>query len=221
MACRRDLNDFLVTALNRAVTFKQVYRVAFSIGQKLDLDVAGPVKEALNEHGWVTKGRTSLGYGTVKGCMELVHAPYNTHTAATTAHSRLNNDRETHFLDEGLSCIVACNGSRRTRHNRHLSLARKVPGLGLVAQAVNGLGTRAHECNSRFLYFSRKFRVLGQESIPGVNHVHFIFLGNMHNAVHIKVGGHRGQTLANLEGEVSLGAVRTHPVFCTVNSYRL
>jgi hypothetical protein len=36
----------LVATLNGAVTLKQVHTVALGIGQELDLDVAGLVKEA-------------------------------------------------------------------------------------------------------------------------------------------------------------------------------
>ena len=53
---RRNLNDLLMTTLDRAVTLKEVNGVTSSVGKNLDFDVTGTFEEALNEDGAVTKG---------------------------------------------------------------------------------------------------------------------------------------------------------------------
>src|SRR5690242_15811389 len=57
---RSNLNDLLVTTLHGAVTLVQVDDVTLVVTKKLDLNVLGLVKEALDEDGAVAERRLCL-----------------------------------------------------------------------------------------------------------------------------------------------------------------
>ncbi len=63
---RRDLDDFLVATLHRAIALVQMNHVAVLIAEHLHLDVLGARDVFLEEHGGVAKRATRLGLGLIK-----------------------------------------------------------------------------------------------------------------------------------------------------------
>lgn len=92
VSCRCNLNNLLVTSLDRAVTLEQVNRVTNTIGKDLDFDVTGALKETLDKDGAISECRFRLGYGTFKRVFEVGLLANNTHATAAATHSSLNND---------------------------------------------------------------------------------------------------------------------------------
>ncbi|KAI6766709.1 hypothetical protein HG531_011931 [Fusarium graminearum] len=142
---RSNLNNLLVSSLDGAVTLVQVDDVAVVVTEKLDLNVLGLVKEALNEYSAVTKGSLCLGGGTLKGLLEtLLFANYS-HTTATTTESGLDDDGESILVSEVLDLLVPFNGALSTRNNRDVGSVGKLSGRDLVTERVNDLGGGADE----------------------------------------------------------------------------
>lgn len=50
-----------MTTLNRAFTFTDGYHLALTIADDLDLDMAGGIDEALDEHAGIAKASLGLG----------------------------------------------------------------------------------------------------------------------------------------------------------------
>ena len=63
------LDDLLVAALERALALAEMDRVAMGVGDHLDLEVAGPREEALDEHAVVAEAGLGLPPGGVEGAL--------------------------------------------------------------------------------------------------------------------------------------------------------
>ena len=87
----RDLNDLLVAALHGAVALKEVDRVPLGVREELDLNVARPLKEALDEDGAVAERGLGLAHGALERALEVGHLAHDTHAATTTAHRGLDD----------------------------------------------------------------------------------------------------------------------------------
>ena len=69
---RRDLDHLLVAQLHRAVALVEVDDVAVGVGQDLDLDVAGPGDEPLDEQRAVAEGGLRLAPAALEGLGHLL-----------------------------------------------------------------------------------------------------------------------------------------------------
>jgi hypothetical protein len=87
-----DLDDFLVTTLDRAVTLEKVDGIAFAVGEDLDFNVTRALDEALNEDSAVTESGLGFANGHVELVLELALFADNTHTTTSTTHSRLDDN---------------------------------------------------------------------------------------------------------------------------------
>jgi len=92
MRRRRDLDNLLVTSLHGAVGFKEMDGVAFTIREDLHFDMARPLEETLDEDGSVAECGLGLAHSAVERVLEVALLTDNTHTTASSAHSRLDND---------------------------------------------------------------------------------------------------------------------------------
>ena len=87
-----DLNNLLVTPLHGTVTLKEMDGVALGISKELHLDVTRTLEESLDEDCAVAERRLGLAHGALEGVLEIGHFAYDTHTAASTTHSGLDDD---------------------------------------------------------------------------------------------------------------------------------
>jgi hypothetical protein len=123
-----------VSSLDGTVSLEEVDTVAFSISEKLDLDMSGVIKESchqsllldskltLNKDGTITKGRLGFTNSSLKVLFETLLIPNNSHTTSTTSESGFDDDWETVFLDECVGQVERSDRSFGTRDNRYTSL---------------------------------------------------------------------------------------------------
>ncbi|GAA3155614.1 hypothetical protein GCM10017687_86980 [Streptomyces echinatus] len=78
---RGQLDDLLVAALNRAVTFEEVDDVALAVGEDLHLDVAGLDDGLLQEDGRVAERGRGLAGGGLDGLAQLGRVLHPAHAA--------------------------------------------------------------------------------------------------------------------------------------------
>lgn len=83
-----------MTTLNRTVALEQVDHISCTIGQELNLDMAGLVQEPLNEHSSVAESLLGFGGGTFESLCKLGLGANDTHAAATASHGSLDNNWE-------------------------------------------------------------------------------------------------------------------------------
>ena len=98
--CRRFFQDLLVTTLERAVAIAQVYGVALAIGQHLNFHVAWVAEELLEIDHRVSERRARFGACQFGRLDEVFFVMNDTHAAAATATSGLDNNRVAHFTSD-------------------------------------------------------------------------------------------------------------------------
>ncbi len=135
----RNFDHLLVATLDGAITLVQMNNVSVVITKKLDLNVLGLVKEALDKDGTVTEGRLGLGGGTLEVLLETLGLADDTHTTATTAVGGLDDDGESILVGEGLDLLEAFDGTLGTRDDRDVSSDSELSGRDLVAKGVNDI----------------------------------------------------------------------------------
>lgn len=153
-----NLDDLLVTALNRAITLVQVDNVAVVVTEELDLDVLGLVEEALDEDGTVAKGRLGLGGGTLEALLQSLGLADDAHTTATTTIGGLDDDGESILVSEGLDLLVGSDSTFGTGDNGDIGSNGELSGRDLVAEGVNDVGRGTDELglvSATFFFFGQ------------------------------------------------------------------
>ena len=113
-----DLDDFLMSALDRAVALEEVDRVALRVGEDLDFDVPRAFQEPLDEHGPVAERGLGLRHGALEGSPELGVLTNDTHAAASAAHGSLDDH-----------CSGKASGLNSSKYTRWSSLLTREPVL--------------------------------------------------------------------------------------------
>lgn len=167
--CGCQLDDLLVTTLDRAVTLVQVDNIAVTVTKQLHLDVLGSVEESLNEDGAVAECRLRLRCGTLEGILQLFLLPDDTHTTPTTTESSLDDDREAILIGEALGSFESLDGAGSTRDSRDVCLVSEVAGGDFVAQVVDGLWSWSNPDDTSVLDSFGEFVVLTEKAISGVD----------------------------------------------------
>src|SRR5258706_3381927 len=109
MRGRGDLDDLLMSPLDRAVTLKKVNDVSLSISENLHLNVPRTVQKSLDEYCPVTKRRLGFARGTRERVLELALLSNHTHTASAASHRRLDNNGKPILLDECCAILERTN----------------------------------------------------------------------------------------------------------------
>ena len=162
---RRLFDDFLVTALNRALTLSQVHHRAVAVGQDLDFNMARALKVFLHEHPPVAERRLRFPHGLLVTGAALGFILRDPHSAAAAAGLGFQQHR------------VADIGSRRgggggaferlgpPGNRGHSRRRRDALGLQLVAHEPNRFRRRANEGNARLSHCRGECRVLRKKAV--------------------------------------------------------
>ena len=97
----RDLDDFLMAALHRAIALVQMDDVAVLVAEDLHLDVFGAGDVAFEEHRRVAEGVERLVLRLVEQPGELRGLLHHAHAAAAAAEGRLDDEREADLVRHG------------------------------------------------------------------------------------------------------------------------
>lgn len=138
-----NLDDLLMTTLDTAVTLVEVNDIAVVVAKKLDLDMLGLVKEALDEDGTVAKGRLGLGHSTLKVLLQGTLLAHHTHTTATTTKGCLDDDGESILVGEFLDLFEPLDGVFGTGDDGDIALDGEFTGRDFVTESDNGFVGRA------------------------------------------------------------------------------
>jgi len=137
---------------------------------------------------------------------ELRTGVHTTHAATAAAGDGLGEERETDVLrlrHERVD-VIRCLGGAQYRHS---GLDRVALGLDLVAGHLEHGGGRADEDDARRSRFRRQLRVLGEETVPGVDGVGAALHRNPHDLIDVEIGAHGVAPFTDLVGLVRLESV--------------
>ena len=90
---RRDLDQLLVAALDRAFPLAEMRQPAVAVAENLDLDMAGAVDQALGVERPVAEGARRLRLAAGEGVGDFVFAGDRAHAAPAAAGDRFQHDR--------------------------------------------------------------------------------------------------------------------------------
>jgi len=183
----RDLDHLLVAALDGAVTLPQVHRIALAVADDLDLNVARPVDEALDEDGAVAEGRLGLGGRRLEEGHEVLHLAHDAHALAAAAHGGLHDDGQAVLLDEVGQLLDVRDRAVRARHHGHARLDRLGTRGGLVGELVHHVDGRADEGDARGVTRLNELGRLREETVARVDRVHVVLLGDPDDLLDVEV----------------------------------
>src|SRR5262249_29448488 len=179
--------------LQRAVAFAEIYGVAVFVGENLYLHVAGIGNGFFEVNLVVPEGAESLAPRGVEGGSELGWIPRQPHPSAASAGRRLEHDgiakRGRKLLRFGERAHAAGSaGNERQAGFLHL-LAR----ARLRSHQLHRLGRRANEGNTGLTAGLGKLRVLGEETVAGMDGVGASLPGSIENGpdIQIRLGSRR------------------------------
>ena len=165
------LQQFLVTALNRAVPFTQVNHVAVAVGQHLHFHVAGPIDEFLHVEAGVAEGGFRLPLGRFVQALQLAGVRHEAHAATTAAGGGLDHHGIAHFLGQGGRLAGAAEQTLAAGHRGNTHRLHGRFGGRLVPHRANRVGGRPNEGEAVITAHLGELVVLRQEAVAGVDGV--------------------------------------------------
>ena len=119
-----------------------------TVAQDLDLDMLGLTNKLLDKDIRNAERGPGLAPRLIERDIELTGRLDHPHAPASAAHRGLDDHRKTERLGQSVAPLPR--GERRiaTRQDRNAGVAGQRPGGDFVAQEVEQLGTRSHECNA-------------------------------------------------------------------------
>ncbi len=184
---RRHFNDLLMTALNRAVALVKMHDISRFIAQNLHLDVLRIHDALFDVHRIVAESHLRFRFRAVVRLFEILNAIDIAHPAPAAAGHRLDHDGEPVRFRKFLHFFKRGNGALRPRNHRDVRSFRLNTRIHLIAEHRQMLDRRSDESNPRRLAARRKLRILRQESVPRMDRVHPVLLGDTNDIVHIQI----------------------------------
>ncbi len=218
---RRPLDDLLVAALDRAVALEEVDDLPGRVGQDLDLEVAGPLDQTLEEDIVAPERRPGLAARRRHLLDELRRVVNHAHAAPATPPARLDHHRKAHLGAQPLDLAVVVGERSRGGHHRHPGLLGDRPGRDLVAQPFHHRHRRADPRDRGLGAGGGEVRVLREEAVARVDRVDADLGGQADDLLDPQVGLDRLLAPADEVALVGLEPVQGEPILARVDGHRL
>ena len=201
-----DLDDLLVATLNRAVALKKVNSVGVVVSENLHLNVAWSLNGLFNEDGRVAKRTFSFSHSRLKRVDKLNARVDATHTTSTTTGDCLDEERKLHVFGFGEQLVEVCRRAGRSQR-WNASATGGVESIDLVTGHLENIGCGPNEGDSISVTRACQIRVLGKETVTGVDRVGAGFLCDTDNLFDAQIRANRVSLFANQVRFVSFEAV--------------
>ncbi|VTR67869.1 hypothetical protein DESC_640023 [Desulfosarcina cetonica] len=198
------LDDFLVTALDRAFALAQVNGVAMGIGHHLDFDMARGRDIAFDEDGVIAKGLEGFLLADLQGRCQVLGALHRAHALAASTGRRFEQDRIAHLGGHGLRLRITRKGLDVAGYGGNAGLDGQLLGCDLVAQAGDHRTGGADEGDAGGGHSVGESRVLGEKTIARMNGLAARILGDLENFFFVEIRFRRPGP-AQRHGLVGLG----------------
>ena len=156
------LNDLLMTALDRALSFADRPHSAVLVGHHLNLDVAAPWQVALTKHSRIAEGGPGFALGARHLFGKVGHVAHDPHTAPASACRRLDQDRHLVLRDV---CWIEFVQYRHPGGCHHLL------GRDLRTHRLDGSGRRTDPGQACVSDCSGEIGVFREESVARVHSI--------------------------------------------------
>ena len=183
----RLLDQLLVISLDGAVTVAEGDDMTEVIRHDLDLDVARLLDIALDIHGVIAEGVCGLALCETELKLEFILGCRDTHALAAATGGGLDDHRVPDLAGELLSGLRVVDRLACARNDRHAGIHHRLPGMGLVAHAVDDVGLRTDKGDAIFLTAAYELTVLRQEAIARMDRIGAGVDGCRDELVHIQI----------------------------------
>ena len=203
---RRFLDQLLVPALNRALALAHVDDGAVRVAEQLDLDVARRRQVLLEVDRRVAEGTLGFGARDQDRVGEVLRVARDAHAAPPAARGRLDDDRVADLLGDAERLLLVAHRTVGARDHRHARRLHRVLGDGLVAHLLDGARRRPDPADAARHHGLGELRVLGQESVAGMDGLRARDFGRGNDAIEIEVAlaGEVGPDTDGLIGEANV-----------------
>lgn len=125
----------------------------------------------------VTKRRERLRASGVVSLFHLFFLMDQTHSLSTASHRGFQHDRETDLPADPACFSNILQRLLRARNDRHAGVYHPLAGGYFISHRLHRFCRRADKDDSFFFAPAGKIRILGQETISGMNRIHLVLLG--------------------------------------------
>ncbi len=208
---RRDLDELLVAALQRALALPDVSHLARAVSDDLHFDVPRARQVLLDVEIPVAERRGRFRATARIRVVELLGARDDPHAAAASARDRLQHDRAAR--PEGREKFAGLGGAGRARsavQDRHAATLGERTSAALVAEQLEHIGSRTDERDPRLRAAPRESGVLGEKPVARVERIAAGLARHRHQLLRVQV---RRRACATQPARlVGLGDVKAAPV---------
>ena len=167
----------------------QVNDVAVRVGQDLDLDVPRPLDQLLHEQRAVTERGLGLASAALERLGHRVRGSHRAHTAAASSGCRLEHHGIAEQTPEFPRFVRRRDRSVAARNDRDIEGSRELARLHLVAEQGENGRRRTDEDEAGRRAALGEVRVLGQESVAGVDAVAAAAQSGGDEVLGVEIGG--------------------------------
>ena len=182
---RSRFDDFLMTALDGAVPFKEMDDIAVFVAHDLDFDVFRIDDAFFQINFIVAKSQFGFRFGAVVGIAEISHAVDHTHTAAAAAVDSFQHDREADLFSEFFDFCIIHDRAVAARDVLDTGLLRLDTGIDLIAEHDEVFNFRTDEDNAFFFTAFGQVRIFRQEAVARMDGIDVMFMSNADNIFNV------------------------------------
>ncbi len=209
-----------MAALDGTVALVQMEDVAVFVTEELDFDMFGAADEFFEKDSRIAESAIGFTLGLVEQTVEVFGFFNHAHTASAAAESRLDDEREAEFSGD-LECLLAVgDGVFGAGQGGNLKFLRQFASCDFVAHQVEQFRVGSDEGDSRLGAGAGEIGVLGEESVPGVDQIDAVVLGEGDDAVDVEIGADGAFALTDEIRFIGLEAVHAETVFLRENGDR-
>lgn len=180
-------DQFLVPALQRAVTGAEDKHIAVFIGQNLRLYMARPVKEALEKAFATTEGGGCFAHGGFVEVGDLLHFPCNFQTSAATAMGGFDGDGQAVLFGKSDDFCGRRDRTVAAGHQRCANAGGDAPCFDLVAQRLDDMRIRPNPDQAGIDDGLCEFRAFRKEAVTRMDGICAGAFGNRDQLVDIEI----------------------------------
>ena len=168
-------------------------RLAVPVGEDLDFDMARPLEEPLQDHPIVAEGRGGFPAGAFQRRGEVRVRVDPAHALAAAARRRLDQERSAQFRRGLFEGLRALRPAIVARQNRHAGPVHEHLGPVLAAHGPHGRRRRSDEDEARRRAGVCEVRVLGEETVAGMDRLGPAILCRGQNRIDVQIALGRGR----------------------------
>ncbi|CDC28151.1 choline dehydrogenase [Firmicutes bacterium CAG:466] len=180
-------NNFLMTALYRTVTVKEVYNVAVFVTQNLYFNVFGVTEIFFNENFIVTEGFFRFVSCFIKFLRHFFRAVDDTHTTSAATIAGFQHNGVANSFRYFHNFVQASDGMVNTRDDGYITFNSHLFRGDFVPHGIHNIHIRADESDTSLVTCFYKSRVFGKKTVTGVDGVNAFCLCNVDDITNIQI----------------------------------